>query len=535
MNYGEEIKYYLRVARRRLGYFLVPLVLIGSIGTAIVMLLPAIFSSSAKILVESQQIPEAFVKSTVTALATERLQGIQQRVMSRENLLQIVDKFDLFANKKSLSRSDIEDLMRERVRFEILDLGLGSKRSKSSDSVTVVFSIAFDYENPVLASKVANELVTLVLNEDIQNRATRATETTAFLQRETERLSRELTDIDAKITDFKLKNPETLPEKLQFNMSLREKQQAQVTQIERDLRDLQEARRMLEFEASVRKTMAAAGTGPGSNQTPEGELAALQADYAQRSAVLSESHPQMRAMKKLIVAKQKALEEAKKQAAKVSTGSDTPTETLETRLIAQKILTIDNNVVALQRQRDELTAGIAKLEATIVQTPQIGAELAAMERRREALQRSSDEMSAKLSEARLGERMEESQQAERFEVIEAPIVPQEPSRPKRLPLMLLVAGLSLGLGGASAFGAEFLDSTIKRSSDLSRKMNQNVLVSVPYIFTNSEVRKRRKKPLLWLAGIMLALCAALAAIHFLYMPLDILSIRVMQTIDSNLP
>ena len=86
MSQGIDFKYVFRVLRRRFYQFFLPFVLLSAIGTVVVMSLPAIYSADAKILVESQQIPDSLVKSTVTALASERLQVIQQRVLTRDNL-----------------------------------------------------------------------------------------------------------------------------------------------------------------------------------------------------------------------------------------------------------------------------------------------------------------------------------------------------------------------------------------------------------------------------------------------------------------
>ena len=535
MSYGEDLKYYLRVAKRRFPYFIVPLVLVAVAGTGIVTYLPAIYSSNAKILVETQQIPEAFVKSTVTALATERIQVIQQRVKSRENLLRIVDKFDLFADRKGLSRTDVEDLMQDRVTFNILDLGPIGRRPRDSDGLTVAFSIGFDYESPEMAAKVANDLVTLVLDEDIQNRTGRAVETTSFLARETERLTGELTKIDAIISDFKLSYSNALPEKQSFNMSALEKTQRQVQDIERDLRTSEENKRLLQFEANIRKTQASAAVSgsPGGGQSIEDQLNTLKSDYAQRTAIYSESHPEMRAMRKLIAARQAAVDKAKQEAASAPPlAVDDPSLSVESRLIAQKIETIDGNIALLLKQREELNTSIDVLQKIILQTPQVGADLAALERKRDALQKSNDDMANKLSLAKLGERMEENQKAERFEVIEAPIVPQEPSRPKRLPLYFIVAAASLGMGSAAAFGVEFLDGTVKRSSDLTGKLNQRLLVVVPYMHTRREVRRHSAKILLWLAALLIAILLGLAAVHLFYSPLDILGLRMMGKLKS---
>ena len=67
---------------------------------AIAYLLPPVYQSTARILVESQQIPDDLARSTVTASAAERLQLIEQRLMTRENLLSVAARLDLFLERE---------------------------------------------------------------------------------------------------------------------------------------------------------------------------------------------------------------------------------------------------------------------------------------------------------------------------------------------------------------------------------------------------------------------------------------------------
>ena len=179
MSQGIDFKYMWRVFRRRFYLFFIPFIALTGLGTAIVMSLPAVYSADAKILVESQQIPDSLVKSTVTTLASERLQIIQQRVLTRDNLLLLVDKYSLFATKKNLSRSDIVDTMRDRVTFQPIDFQMPNGKRKD-DKLTTAFAVQFDYEEPDTVVKVVNELTTFILDEDVRTRASRASDTTKF-------------------------------------------------------------------------------------------------------------------------------------------------------------------------------------------------------------------------------------------------------------------------------------------------------------------------------------------------------------------
>src|ERR1019366_2775816 len=88
--------YYWELLKRRAFYFAIPFVVVASVGVGIALIWPPTYLSEGKILVQSQMIPTELVRATVTSAAQERIQVIEQRTMTRENLLAIIDKFQLF-------------------------------------------------------------------------------------------------------------------------------------------------------------------------------------------------------------------------------------------------------------------------------------------------------------------------------------------------------------------------------------------------------------------------------------------------------
>src|SRR6201747_2841351 len=95
-------RYYLGALRRRWGYFVVPFAVVLILGSVATYLWPPTYFSEGKILVQSQQIPMELVRPTVTSAAQERIQVIEQRTMTRDNLVAIVDKFKLFPERRNL-------------------------------------------------------------------------------------------------------------------------------------------------------------------------------------------------------------------------------------------------------------------------------------------------------------------------------------------------------------------------------------------------------------------------------------------------
>ena len=75
--------FYWELVKRRWILFVIPVVPILVVGLAIAALWPATYLSEGKILVQSQLIPTELVRPTVTNAAQERIQVIEQRVMTR--------------------------------------------------------------------------------------------------------------------------------------------------------------------------------------------------------------------------------------------------------------------------------------------------------------------------------------------------------------------------------------------------------------------------------------------------------------------
>src|ERR1019366_2264506 len=256
-------EYVYNVIKRRVLYFVIPFALIFAIGGAMTALVPATYVSEGKMLIESQEIPTDLVQPTVSTLADERVALLQQRIMVRDKLLAIADKYklsefakrDLFLGRwlPQMSATDIVDMMRERTQIKPLKSEMTVRPGQRQ---FIAFTVSFENERPELARQVANELVTTILNEDVRARTNSALETTRFLEREAKRLETELATLEVKIADVK-----------------------------------------------SRQTRATAGSAI----TPENQLIALRAELVIRAATYSESHPDIKTLKQRIAALEKLI------------------------------------------------------------------------------------------------------------------------------------------------------------------------------------------------------------------------------------
>jgi uncharacterized protein involved in exopolysaccharide biosynthesis len=418
-----QFTFYWELFKRRWVYFALPFVTILAAGAAAALLWPPTYLSEGRILVQSQQIPSELVRPTVTSAAQERIQVIQQRTMTRDNLIAIADKLKLFPDKRALmSPTELVEAVKKNTKIAPVDLQLDFKqRTRAAmENPTIIFSVGFEYGNPAVAAQVANELMTRILNEDLRDRTSRATDTTKFLAREVQRLQAENSALDAKI-------------------------------------------------AQLRITQGKPASSSGGSDQPTATLSQLKSDLIQKGALYSERHPAIQSLKKQIEALEK--------------------------------------VAAAPAPTSDPTAA-ASLEVMVAQ--------------QESLQKNLDAASAKLSAARLGENLERDQQSEKLEIIEQPTVPQEPVKPNRLKVLAMAFAAAL-LGGAGlTVLVEILDKGIRRSNDLLSVVDGQLIVSIPYITTATELRARRRRIFVFVGAFALVVIGLLIVAYLFLPPLDLM-------------
>lgn len=432
--------YLFGILKRRALHFAIPFVLVLSIGSLIAAAWPAKYLSQGTILVEAQAIPSDLVRPTVAALANDRIQMIEQRIMTRDNLLGIAKKYRLSPGwQERASGTEIIDFIRARTLIEPSELKLKpsdfkTKGQPNRQKDAVAFAVGFEYEQPQVATLVANELVTMILKEDVRLRTDDATETTRFLDQEVKRLEAQLSLNDSQIVELN-----------------RQTGYSQVDGVT--------------------------------------DLAKLKAELLFKSATYSDTHPDIVALKRKIAALEKISGPTKPKSAEAPPESVASTNTTVPGLDS------------LETQRKSLKDELSKANE-------------------------------KLSAARLGESMERGQHSERLEVIEQPTLPTKPTSPNRPKIFAFVFALSLMVAGGLAGAAEMFNQSIRRGSDLYSLVDRHLIVSIPYISTHRELRRKRIRTVA-ISGISAAVViGVLVALLFLMPPLDVLFNKVMSTLLS---
>jgi uncharacterized protein involved in exopolysaccharide biosynthesis len=280
------------LARRRKAAIIAALACAVTTG-ALALLLPPYFKSTATILIEQQEVPQELVRSTVSAYADERVQVISQRVMTTQNLLDIIRRYDLYPReRKRDTREELMKRMRKDIEFKMISADVIDPRSGNPRQATIAFTVSYRSRSPEQAVKVANELTTLYLNENLTERTRLAKDATSFLGAEAERLSKEIADLEHKLAVFKSEHEDALPELQSLNMTLLDRTEQELRDTEMRRMTLEQQRFHLEGQLAELKpnSMLVSDNGERIMSTTD-RLKMLKSKLASARALYAPDHP----------------------------------------------------------------------------------------------------------------------------------------------------------------------------------------------------------------------------------------------------
>ncbi len=557
---------YLDALKRRRKPALVIALSLLVLGTIAIFVWPNAYTSTAVILIEDPDIPPGLVPTTVTTFAAKQIQYINQRVMTRSNLVEIIEKFDLFPEERKylptlLLVGDVE----KNMSIDIIDVqqqGAGGQTVTS----TIAFRLGFESADPQIARQVANELVSLYLAENVRARTEQTAETSDFMQAEVDRLDAEVKGLEAQISDIKRDNKGSLPELNAFNMQLLNTLTNDISEIDRQIQSIYENRIMLDAELAKLSPISTTVTPDGRPiSSPEDQLKALQTELSRLQGRYSPDHPDVKRVSRDLAAVRAQLganidldqieanlAEARLKLAKAEAsytpdspqvqqarrlveslaaeaamprsrgvGSMEPDNPIYIQVRAQKEM-LGSSERSLVTKQAQLRARRADIERKMVQSSDIEKDLSALFRRLNTATFSYQKARDSLVTAKMGQALETQSKGERFALVEPPDLPLLPSSPNRpvLLALLIVLVFAAGLGWPQV--AESMDAAIYSARAIERVQGAPPIAEIPLIVTTEDRKRDRNVRVgaLLIAPVIVAVILAL--IHFLWIPLDIL-------------
>jgi uncharacterized protein involved in exopolysaccharide biosynthesis len=539
-----EIQDYKGFIGRRKTTFMITFLLIFLIVGIRALSLPSIYRSEATILIKGQEIPQDYVKSTMTSYAEERLQLVSRQIMMRSKLMEIINKFDLYREiRDSGSVNNLIKKMTDDISLQTISADVIDKRTGKEREATIAFSLAYDGKDPVIVQKVANELASLYLKEELKTRERLTSGATSFFQQEAEDVGKQIRNLENRISNFKKAHIGELPEHNQLNLQAITRLEIAIDQVNLKVRSLQKKIVNLNEQIANVDPISPVVSQDGKMTTnPKVRLKQLRLEYLRLRSRVSEKHPDVKMLTKEIEDLEvqiinsensgvkvvrlnndkrqdqsailkggpgPTLPDVKQQSNEVEIASNASERLLTagkaTAVIEEspdnpiyislktQILTSETELDDLLRERKDLASLMSEYRKKIENMPFVEKEYNKLKRDYEDAKNKHTEIMNKLMEAQVAQKMEKKQHGERFIIAEPARLPEKPYKPNRFAILLI--GLTLALISATGVSLtlEMLDGSIKTPSELNSATGAPLLAVLPYVENDVEKRRRRIK------------------------------------------
>jgi polysaccharide chain length determinant protein (PEP-CTERM system associated) len=503
-----DLKFYGKLFLRRLPAMAALFLLCAGIAVALALKLPTIYSTGATLLVEAPQISDLGAANEVGS--AEQLEIIQQRLMTRTNLLDIANTRNVFQER--MNPDQIVQEMRANTTI---------RRSSGRDKATLM-EISFDARSGQIAAAVVNEYLDLILEANIDIRVGNAQATLAFHNQEVDRLGTELSLQSERILTFKNENSDALPDSLEYRLNRQDTLQERIARDEREIASLQNQRgRVISiYEATGRLQEA-----PQIRQTPEQRrLGELQAQLSAMKTTLSATNPRVKVLASQVAQLEATVRAQTGNAADQDQGPD------QSSLLDITLAQIDSQLETLGNSIKRANTELDSINLSINRTAPNQIALEALNRDYGNLQSQYNQAVNRRNQAQITERAELSNKGQRVAIIENASVPNAPSSPNR-PLVV-AAGIGAGLALAGGLFAllELLNSSIRRPKEIINALGIAPLATIPYMESRRGKWLRRSFQVASFLIVLIGVPAGLWAIDQYYLPLDLLVERIMDRV-----
>jgi polysaccharide chain length determinant protein (PEP-CTERM system associated) len=458
----------LGMAKRRLWWILIPVLLGPVAGYLISLKITPIFTSQAFVLVEQQKVPDTFVPSMVTDQLETRLATMQDQILSRSRLQPLIEQLGLY--KDDLLRAPMDQLVaRLRKAIKITPI-----RPDASNALRG-FYVSVDADSPKTAQDICDRILTMFMEENLNARSKRAQDTTDFLAGQLNDAKRKLDDSDENLASFKSKYLGRLPTDEASNLQM-------LSTLSSRLDAVNEAIAQAQQQKVTQASMLAQerGANQGAKLRVERpsevkkELAQARSDLEDLETRYTVQHPEIIKAKERIRMLEQRLDDARIAPPEAPVGASLP-DSPEAVQLAASLSAIDETIKLKRAEQARLEQQIAGFQARIQLSPTVEEEFKGLTRDYEGSLQFYNDLLTKKTQAEMVRNLEQRREGEQFRVMDAPGLPSKPSSPDRTKFAL--AGLVLGfaLGAALTALLELREQFVRTEKDIDVHLGLPVL------------------------------------------------------------
>ena len=465
--------------------FVAPLVA----GVSLTAFLPNVHRSAATVLAERQQVPEFFVRSTVTSAIESRIQTISQEVLSRSRLEALINRFGLYSDlRQRVPLGRVSERMREDIKLELKSMELKGLQGGQREA-TVAFTISYQGSDPGTVAQITNTLASFYNEENVKARGRQATDTAEFLKVQLGETKKRLDEQEQRVSAFKRRYLGELPQQMEPNLSALEHLHAQLRQNADSQTRANERRLTLSSQLAE-----AEGAGPGaqSELREAARLAQRKEDLSRLRIQFNENYPDVIMLAAEVAALERELAAATARQLKRNPEAK-PTATPVTPYmlrLREALGDLQTELKILKTEEGRIRDGIASYQTRVDNVPRREQEYRELSRDYESTRELYGSLMKRYEEAQIAESMEQRQKGEQFRVIDPAVPNAQPAAPNRLRLLVMTLAGATGVAIAAVLLAEHLDTSFHAVDDLRAFSKAPVLVSIPRIVTKTDSRRR---------------------------------------------
>jgi len=463
----------IKILLRRRWYIIIPFCLSMIVGIYLVLTLPKIYSAETLVLLQVQRVNTEFVRPITSADIDAMVNTISQQILSRSHLKKIINEFELFSGPKfkNMFWGDKIADMRKRILISV-------KRSADYRRGIESFVISFKGKDPEVVMKVTNALAKNFISENLKIRETYTKSTSESFDKELSTLKERLRESQQSLKDFRKTYSGGLPEQLETNLRTIDRLSEQLISKQQRLQD--EKNRLHEVENGISERR--------SSQTTEGLETYDTLNHHQLVA-------QLRELKTKYTDKHPDIIRLKKRIANLENEVQTPEGNFGHRNIKKEIKRLKAEIKGLKRK-------IHSYEDLVTNTPKREQELTVLKRDFDNINATYNSYLERKREAALAVNMEEKQKMDQFRILDLASLPERPSEPDMARLFLIIFAVGLSIGGGLTFVLEYLDTSIRKPSDIECSLGIPILSTIPTIYQPKDIIKKRFNEILSYFSIM---------------------------------
>ena len=232
--------------RRRFGLIAL-LVLLGAVaGVLAAARTERVYSATAVLQVVNPVIAEGDGR-IAAASALRRVQIVEQRLMSRRNILELIERYDLLTDEP-LTETERVVAVRSGIRFESVSAAQGGSPGGRDGSLSAVI-ITTRFGDPDVAAAIANDLANAMVDESAAAVGSRIEGALRFFRQEEERIQQEIAELGATIVDFQAENETLLPAAMTVRREELARLESNLLDLGRELSQLRAERELLQADA----------------------------------------------------------------------------------------------------------------------------------------------------------------------------------------------------------------------------------------------------------------------------------------------